>query len=154
MEEKREIREELLKLSRAFARRIEQYKQARKVPGEIERNLLRRKDPCNVFLNLHHNGTILFITPPLPGYTFEDTSGITVYSFINFKQQAKSRKATEELLKSGEVVSYETNSFGAAGSMIMYTTFLSPDKNSNKVIRAVQRLTNITTCNKAKKLGN
>jgi hypothetical protein len=150
MEEKRETREEVLEQSRAFPNRIEQYKQAAKALCEIEKKLLLRKNPCDVFLNLDHEGTILFITPPLPGYTFEDTSGVTVYGFVDSKRHKKTREGTKEVLKSGEIISFETSSFVADGSLIIYTTYLSPVKNSNKLIRAAQLLTHITTCNMAK----
>lgn len=141
----------MFKQSRAFPRRIEQHEQARKVPREIERKLLLRKNTCEVFLNMDHERIILFITPTLPGYTFEDTSGITFYGFIDSKIHTKTRKVNKEVLKSGEVVGFETNSFGADGSLIIYSIYPSPFENSNKVIRMEQVLTNITTCNKTEK---
>jgi PAS domain S-box-containing protein len=140
----------LLEQSSAFPNRIVQFEQVEKAPRESERKWLLLKNPCDVVLNLDREGTILFINPPLPGYTIEDTIGKTIYDFIPSKQHKMTRKAIKEVFKTGEVVSFETSVFGPDGILLRYSTHLSPVKNCNKVVCVAQVFTNITKRKKAK----
>jgi len=149
MQEERNIRVELLEKSSVFPDRTEQFEHTEKA-HESEGKWLLLKNPHDVVLNLDRDGTILFINPTLPGFTIEDTIGKTIYDFIPSIQHKKIRKAIKEVFKTGEVVSFETSLFGPDGSLLRYSTHLSPVKNCDKVVCVAQVFINITKRKKAK----
>nr|NIO22004.1 PAS domain S-box protein [Candidatus Aenigmarchaeota archaeon] len=150
MQEERKTKAQTLKVSNAFRSRTVQFDKAEETPQKSEekwRFLL--KNTSDVFLNLDRDGTILFINHTVPGYAVEDTIGKTVYDFIPPEQHKKTRKAIEEVFKTGEVVSFETSVLGPDGRTSWYSTRLCPVKDRNKVVSVAQKSTDITERKKA-----
>jgi PAS domain S-box-containing protein len=98
----------------------------------------------DTILNLDRDGKILFINHTVPGYTLEETIGKTVYDYIPPEQHEKTRKATEEVLKTGSTVNFETSVIGPDGGTLWYSTRLGPINQYDKIVGVAQISTNIT----------
>src|SRR3954467_462680 len=75
-----------------------------------------------VVFAVDREGRICFINRVLPGFTMEQTLGISVYAFVPPESQPIIAQAIEETLRTGNPTHYEIRGPGAHGAPAWYLT--------------------------------
>jgi len=141
---KKRTREEPEQWVESLGKKAAQYKltvEAFREEDEKWRSVIHRA-PDSVLI-VDRNGTILFINRAVPGFTVEKTIGKNVYDHIPPEYQDLTRESIEEVFRTGDAVSFETNAAGLGG-VTWYLTRLCPIERGGRVVAVVRVFTDIT----------
>ena len=92
----------------------------------------------DLILKIDRNGKILFINRAFPGFTKEETIGKSVYEYIAPEHHEKTRKAIEQVFRTGDYVSFETIAAGPDGVPAWYSTHLGPIRSGGSIVAVAQ----------------
>ncbi len=80
------------------------------------------------------DGTILFTNTTAPGVSREEAIGASVYDFAQADHHDRLRKYLQQVVDTGEAVSYEIASLGLHGANSIFATRVGPIKRRGRVV--------------------
>jgi len=96
------------------------------------------KNIPDIIVTITPEGKIMSINHTIPGITVEETIGTSVYNFISPEHRDLLRESLKKIIKTGELVTYQTLGTGPKGpNAAWYETIVVPaeyDKQNNSII--------------------
>ena len=89
--------------------------------------------PDNI-MTLDRDGTLLYINHTVPGLRVEEVIGTSVYDYVPAENRETLKTAFENVLRTGESTSYETQGIGPNGQISWYESRVGPIYQEEEVV--------------------
>jgi PAS domain S-box-containing protein len=102
------------------------------------------KNAPNIIIVVNRDGTIQFINRTVPPLTIEESTGKSIYHYIEPEYHQAVKKTIKHVFQTGKLGSYQIKGVGSDGSVAWYETQAGPIMGDGQIIAVTLITTDIT----------
>jgi two-component system cell cycle sensor histidine kinase/response regulator CckA len=126
-----------------YHRQMERGRQARLRKSE-EKHRSLAENALDFIMIVDRDGVISFINRVVPGYTIDETIGMSIYDCVSAEHHDRVKQCVEKVFETGESGTYEINGRGPHGITRWFSTLVWPVKHEDQVVNTVHISRDIT----------